>query len=300
MFKIQRVFRSNRLLKALTGLSKSEFTNLKPSFEAKLKEKLSPKKRRKRKAGGGRKHTLLSVEEKLFFILFYIKCYPTFDVASFIFGVDRSRPNRWVGDLLDVLEQALGHEVVLPERKIDDVEEFFVRFPEIKKLYIDGVERPTQRPKDKKKQKDYYSGKKKRHTKKNIIISAQDRRVLVLFPTCPGRRQDYGLFKESSFPHKLPEAISCWLDLGFQGIKKDYPDLKVFIPQKKPRGGELSQEQKALNGLKASIRVVVEHAIGGVKRLNVLSQVYRNRKDGLDDQFMLVGCGLWNYHLKAA
>jgi len=74
----------------------------------------------------------------------------------------------------------------------------------------------------------------------------------------------------------------------------------VSIPDKKPKGGELTEEQKALNFLKASVRVIIEHAIGGVKRLNIIAHPYRNRTAPLDDCFMVVACGLWNYHLKMA
>ena len=79
-----------------------------------------------------------------------------------------------------------------------------------------------------------------------------------------------------------------------------YPHLNVVIPDKKPRGGALTEDQQALNVLKASMRVVVEHAIGGLKRLHVIAPIYRNRTPQLADQFMLVACGLWNYHLKLA
>jgi hypothetical protein len=76
--------------------------------------------------------------------------------------------------------------------------------------------------------------------------------------------------------------------------------LNVVIPDKKPKDGELTEDQKGLNFLKASMRVVVEHAIGGIKRLNVIAHTYRNRTEKLADQFMMTACGLWNYHLEMA
>ena len=89
-----------------------------------------------------------------------IKCYPTFDVASVLYQVHRSRPHRWVQSWLPALEQALGYEVVLPERRIDQVETFFARFPQVKDLWLDGTERPIRRPQDAVIQKRHYSGKK--------------------------------------------------------------------------------------------------------------------------------------------
>lgn len=95
----------------------------------------------------------------------------------------------------------------------------------------------------------------------------------------------------------IPEGVTTWVDLGFQGIEGDYPSLKVSIPRKKPRGKELREEDKKLNTWTASLRVLVEHAIGGVKRLGSLSQVYRNYTPKFEDKLMNVGCGLWNFHL---
>ena len=90
----------------------------------------------------------------------YVKCYPTFDVAAVLYGVHRSRAHRWTQDWLPVLEKTLGQKMVLPERQIHQVEAFFHRFPTAQTLFIDGSERPTQRPQDSKEQKGYYSGKK--------------------------------------------------------------------------------------------------------------------------------------------
>ena len=92
------------------------------------------------------KYRLDRVEVKLFFILMYVKSYPTFDVASVLYQVHRSRLLRWVQTWLPVLEKALGYEVVLPERRIDQVETFFTRFPQVKDLWLDGIECPIRRP----------------------------------------------------------------------------------------------------------------------------------------------------------
>ena len=97
-----------------------------------------PIQARQRQPGGGRNPELTTAEDKLFFILFYVKCYPTFDVAGVLFEVPRSHPHRGVHTLLPLWEQTLGEEVVLPERKIDAVAAFFERFPQVKNRFIDG------------------------------------------------------------------------------------------------------------------------------------------------------------------
>jgi hypothetical protein len=100
------------------------------------------------------------VEAQLFFILMYVKCYPTFDVAGALYGVNRSQAHRWTQRLLLILEKALGQALVLPERQIHHAEVLWTRFPTAKTLFVDGSERPIQRPQDATKQKTYYSGKK--------------------------------------------------------------------------------------------------------------------------------------------
>ena len=132
------------------------------------------------------------------------------------------------------------------------------------------------------------------------MVSDKHRSIVFLSPTVAGHQHDYTLFKESDFPDHLPQEVCCWVDLAFQGMATAYPHLNVIIPDKKSRGGELTDDQKARNFLKASMRVVVEHAIGGLKRLNCMAHIYRNRSEQLADQFMVVACGLWNYHLKLA
>ena len=114
MIKVEKAMRNDRLMKSLTGLNKEEFENLEPYFEKIMieenKKKIKNNKERKRKEGGGVKHTLEGVKERLFYILFYCKVYPTFDVAGFVFGVDKSQTNRWMHSLLAIIEKTLNSQ----------------------------------------------------------------------------------------------------------------------------------------------------------------------------------------------
>lgn len=165
MININRAMQSNRILKSLTGLNIQKFQELLPHFDQILietsKQKVQNNKNRVRAEGGGAKHTLDSTEEKLFYILFYLKVYPTFDVAGFIFNVNRSQACRWMHKLLPLIEKALDRKFVLPKRKIETVEEFLKLFPDTKDIFADATERPVQRPSRNTKQRKYYSGKKK-------------------------------------------------------------------------------------------------------------------------------------------
>jgi hypothetical protein len=278
MLNVKNAMKSDRLMKAIIGMTVGEFLALLPVF-SKLLYETAVSKERVRQPGGGALHTLADAEDKLFYTLFYLKCYPTFDLAAFFYNVDRAQTCRWTHRFMPVLEKALGKELVLPARQIKSAEEFIRLFPEIKEVFIDGTERPVERSKNKEKQKQDYSGKKKRHTRKNIIVSDEKRRVLILTKTAPGSKHDYTEFKESEISEYLPVNTVVNVDLGFQGIKKDYPDLDIKIPHKKPRGRELTKEQKEENRKLSSRRVLAEHAIGGVKRLRALSNTYRNKKE---------------------
>lgn len=296
---ISRALKNNRLMKALTGLSIKEFQELLSTFNRIVEEDSQNKPNRKRKAGGGRKGALKTIERRFFFILFYLKVYPTFDLAGFIFGADRSKACKWVQKYLPLLEKTLKRECVLPVRKINSVEEFYNKFPGVKEIIIDGTERPIQRPGNAKKQRRTYSGKKKRHTRKNTIVSA-GRRVLVVSPTKNGKIHDKKQLEKEPLPENIPPDVSILLDKAYEGSDKRLKNNnQVFKPTKKPKNRELTEEEKEENKLISSLRMPVEHAIGGIKRYNSTSHPFRN-KNGLDDQIIVTCAGLWNYHLKVA
>lgn len=301
MLNIQRALRSDRLMKALTGMSGVEFERLLPLFTAGLKKaQTKAKKERKRAVGGGRQHSLKTPTDKQFFILLYLKCYPTFDLAGLLYGVDRSQTQRWVKALLPVLEEVLGWQVVLPQRRIGTIEEFIQHFPAVKDVFVDGTERPVQRPQQAKAQREHYSGKQQDHTLKNLILSDEHKRVLYLTPTKPGARQDYYRFKQSGLGEVIPDEVGVWVDLGFMGMVKDFARLQVVIPHKSSKNHPLTPHQKAENRIISALRICVEHAIAGVKRFRCLTDPYRNKGLVLADTFMLIACGLWNYHLLPA
>ena len=227
-----------------------------------------------------------------------MKCYPTFDLAAVLFDFDRSQANRWVHRLQPILEKVLGEKKVLPLRKIESIEEFIQHFPEVKEVIVEGTFIPIARPKDAEKQKENYSGKKKRCTRKNLAASAEDKRILVLTPTTSGKTHDKKIQDQEDLIGGIPAQIPVLVDSGFQGVQKQYVNIR--LPHKKPKGGELTAEQKQENRELAKERVVGENAFSGVKRYRAVSDIYRNRVANFDDQLILTACGLWNFYLAAA
>jgi len=165
--------RDSRQLKALTGVSEDRFEKLKEKFgetyeniqETAYKEAVRCGER-KRKRGGGRKGALPAISDKLMFLLFYLKTYPTFDVIASVFNMSRSKACENFHRLLPVLYETLSDIGTLPRRSFDSVEEMKKAFENIDYIIIDATERIHHRSKNSKKQSSTYSGKKKKTPQK--------------------------------------------------------------------------------------------------------------------------------------
>ena len=295
---IKKIIDNPRTIQAFIGTSKEEFERLLPQFEQVLRETKLSNPNRIRKLGQGIKGKLPDGAHKLFFVLFYLKAYPTFDVLGCFFDKGRSRSCEAIHLYTVALKKVLGRELVLPERKVHSIEELFERFPEIKDVLADGVERKVQRPVSKKRQNKLYSGKKKIHAKKNVILTDDKKKIIFLTPTKSARRHDKRLADKVSLFDHIPESITLWLDNGFQGVLKQH--YNTFIPKKATKGKPLTLADKEENKIIASFRVCVEHAIAGIKRFNIVATTLRNRKAYFDDLVMELSCGMWNFHLKVS
>ena len=157
----------------MTSLTPKEFKKIFLSFEKAWSDyqKIQDSKRkpqRKRKEGGGRKGYIKKTEDKLLFILVYFKTYPLQVVQGQLFGMSQSQANYWIGVLTPILKEALAYEEQLPSRSPQDLDETLSKYDTLN-FQIDGTERRRQRPKDPKKQKEFYSGKKK-HTHTKIML----------------------------------------------------------------------------------------------------------------------------------
>ena len=269
-----------RIFRSLSGLSLSEFEQLLPSFEQAWQDyvynEYIARSERKRRYGGGRKAKLEDSRDKLLFILFYFRQYPTQEVQGFLFDIGQAQANEWVHRLSGVLNQALEDEQQLPERNPRKLEQVLAACPELE-FVIDGTERVIHRPQDKAKRDEHYSGKKKRTTVKNNLITERRSggKVKDLSETVEGKRHDKKLADDEGY--KFPPGSKLWQDTGFQGYEPEH--VVTFQPKKKPRGKELTPAEKERNRELSSERVIVEHHIGGVKRSRIVHDTFRNRKD---------------------
>ncbi len=295
MQNIEKILKKKRLCLALTGVAPEKIYETLPYFEIEL----AKHDKKEEKSSRGRKTELADSLQKLFFILYYVKCYPTFDEAGFFFGVDKGTANRWVHKYSKILESTLNEMMLLPERKPKMITSKLKKMKENnEEIFIDGTERPTRRPKNKAIQKENYSGKKKRHTVKNLVITNRNREILFLSHTVKGSMHDFTLMKETLTKNCLPSKMKVYVDTGFLGFQNLSPNLNIFMPKKKPKSRNLFQYEKIENRKISRLRILVEHAIGGIKRLRGITDVFRNTKKGFSDLIISLCCGLWNLTLK--
>lgn len=298
MLNYEQIKNKPRIMQSLTGLTPTAFNHLTTSFGTAYQQILAQqdeqrKTPRQRQHGGGRKATLESIEDKMVFILFYFKLYPIQELLGFFFGLSQAQANYWIHTLTPTLNQALGYEQQLPARKTREIEQLLAACPELE-FILDGTERPIQRPKDPQRQRDNYSGKKKRHTVKNNIISHKPtKKIKGLSPTEGGKIHDKKLADQEQY--RFPAGSKLWKDTGFQGYEPD--DVITYQPKKKPKGGELTAAEKEENRAISKERIGVEHSIGGVKVFHIVRDVYRNHKQGFADLIMETACGLHNLRL---
>ena len=222
---------------AATSLTVEEFELVLPMFRRKYRELFTPGltrkgKPRQRKEGGGIKEKLRTDEDKLLFILVYQKTYPLQTMHGLQFGLSQSQTNYWIHRLLPILRESLAELGMVPERDPQAVAKNPLVNESAPDLLMDGTERRRQRPKDAQKQAEYYSGKKKAHTDKNILLAnTHSRKVVYLSPTEIGKKHDKKIADENAIAY--PPGATLGKDTGFQGY--DPKGVLTFQPQKSQR-----------------------------------------------------------------
>jgi hypothetical protein len=223
MLDYDRLKQDKRKFVALTGITTLEFQRLLPTFTRAYARafpcnKTQTGKPRRRRPGAGRKAVLLRPEDKLLFILVYQKAYPLQELLGSLFDLCQSRVNRWIHRLLPILVRTLDRLGFLPERNPHHFSRHERRQGEPPELIIDGTERRRQRPKNREKQALHYSGKKKAHSDKNVVIvNAQSKRVSYLSGTYAGKTHDKKVAEGEAICY--PRGATLLKDSGFQGYE---------------------------------------------------------------------------------
>jgi hypothetical protein len=274
-----------------SGVELDEFNNLNLQVKEKYnayKEKRLTRNNRKRAVGAGHPFKL-SLTDRLLMLLLYYHMYPSSTLLSYLFDLSQTSVLKTIRKLDKI-------------RRLQTVEEVEAVFPGFK-AFLDATEQEIPRPHGKRKRKTHYSGKTKKHTVKTQLTVNKEGLIVHKTSHVKGSMHDYTLYKRS-YPH-LPDNVCLDLDLGYLGIRDDYPKLNCMLPIKRKNPGrgkrgvkakELSLEQKVFNKLLAKERVVVEHVNSRVKKFHIFGGEFRNRLKRYDVMTDIV-CGLVNFRI---
>ncbi|MCC6442225.1 MAG: transposase family protein [Armatimonadetes bacterium] len=229
--------------------------------------------------------------------LFWLKVYTTYEVMGFFYDLNKTHVEDILQDILATLATLSTFVLEHPDpsrRKLHSVGEVMDAFPEIRWV-IDATEQRIQRPqstKDNDRQKPYYSGKKKAHPLKTQVVVAPNGQIgAVSESVSGGSPHDLTLLRQTHLIERLAPDEGGMMDKGYQGLQKDYPQRRLYLPFKARRGHPLTQDQKADNRQLARYRIVVEHTLAQMQHVGVLAQVYRQDRDG-HSQVVRVVAGL--------
>lgn len=123
-------------------------------------------------------------------------------------------------------------------------------------------------------QKNWYSGKKKKHSLKTQVIFHPHSHQIIGIEIGTGREHDISVAKRTV--KKMIHYKYIMVDLGYYGLKEI--GFKTIMPIKKPKGFDLIKEEKAFNQMISGYRVVIEHINRQLKTFRILSERYRNRR----------------------
>jgi hypothetical protein len=271
------------VFRSMTGLTVEAFDQLLPelcaAFAADRRRRLGRPDRR-RAVGGGDDFDL-AVADQFLLTVVWLRHYPTQECLGYLFGVSDSTALRAVRRCLPVLERAGKDTMRLPDpgkghRR--DLPALLKQTPALA-VIVDTFEQRTHRPR--RRQRAYYSGKKKAHTLKSQVAVDEDGRVVDVADSRPGRWADLKVFKRSGLAGKLSRAqVGVLGDLGYVGLDGVSPRLHGATPRRKPRGQDRPPEDRRYNRAFARRRIGVEHAIGRLRRYQALTAVNRHGRKG--------------------
>jgi hypothetical protein len=217
----------------------------------------------------------LGIAEMVMVLLLYYRHYVTQEFIGMLFDIDKATVCR----IIKRLEPLLLEVIPLPERN-------GLQQDELESLIIDATENHIERPTH--NQEKYYSGKKKRHTVKTEIRTTQKGRIVNVSKTVPGAVHDFELLTQGE---PLPKETRAYVDSGYQGIGNIHVDSEY--PYKKPKNGELADDEKEYNAALSRFRVKVENALGDIKVFRIMSHRYRNKRIRFNEKFKIIA-GLVN------
>lgn len=299
MLSYERLSRKPRLFKSFTGLSVKQFDDIYKEIESKYEKyeikRLSSRRNRERDIGGGRRFKLV-IKDRVTMVLVYYRLYITYTLMEFLFDLDQSNVCRDIEKIERLIRSCLPipqklYKVTRRLKTKEEVEQYFPGFM----AFTDCSEQPIPRPKNRLRRRLYYSGKRKKHTVKNLYTVNQ--KELIIYKTKHkqvGRKHDYKVYKDNH--PNIPKDVTSMYDLGFFGVETDYSKQKSSLPIKRKKNQILTKKEEEYNRNHSSRRIVVEHAICRLKKYRIMKDVFRNRLRKYDRISDMIA-GLVNYRI---
>lgn len=233
-------------------------------YEAKEREKWPMKKR-------GAPAKKLTFPDKILLTLWYLRHHPTFDLLGVQFGISESYACKVYHRYRDILVKVLR----LPswKRLLDN---------DLEAILIDVTEQPIERPKT--HQRDFYSGKKKRHTIKAQLIVCLTTLTILVVACGKGRTHDFTLLKHTR--RGILSSIRKYADSGYQGLQKLLAN--TILPFKRTKKTPLTPEQNRHNREVARIRIAIEHVNRRCKIFRIVKETYRGKHKHVGKTWTLV------------
>jgi DDE superfamily endonuclease/Helix-turn-helix of DDE superfamily endonuclease len=288
------------VFRAMTGLSVDAFDEMLPglveAFHGQRRRRLD-RPGRQRAFGGGDDFDLPPADQFLLTVV-WLRHYPTQEALGYLFGVSDSTALRAVRRCLPVLEAQGKDTMRLPDPgrgKRCDLPALLKGTPELA-VIVDTFEQRTHRPK--RRQRAYYSGKKKAHTVKSQVAVDEEGRVVDVGPSRPGPMADLKVLRRSGLAGRLARAgVGVLGDLAYVGVDGLVRGLRGATPRRKPRGKDRPAEDRRFNRAFSRRRIVVEHALARLRRYQALSAVNRHGRKGHEVRVRAVA-GLVNRQLE--
>lgn len=298
---IDRFLSKPYLFRRIVTLSVEEFKDLAGKLHLEWQEReyqrLKSRKNRIRAIGQGRKYKLGSFDNLLLLVVIYLRTNIGYELLALLFDIDPATVKRTIRRVMPLLQDRFIPKTKLNVRKkrINTLDELLEEYPEMEDVIFDGSEMPTKRPK--KRQKQSYSGKKKRHTKKvQIAMDKRNNIIVGVSPPKKGKVHDKKQLEQTGWNDKLPDDINRWGDTAYIGMDDDINDIgNWIIPSKRSKKYDLSKEQRKSNKRISGKRIRVEHVIGKMKTFKRISEVLTIKTDEFLYSVILATANLANY-----
>jgi hypothetical protein len=268
--------RKDEQFRRLTGVKRATFDQ--------MANYLRQAKARQKAKGG--KPNGLSIEDQVLMMLSYWREYRTYFHVGQTYGLSE-KPNLSHYQMVRrYAEKQQTFQSSGPQSRLFQYARLWSR--------ADRCDRNAHRA-PQKRQRRYYSGKKKRHTLKTQIAVDKGSGKILAIAHGKGRRHDFHLFKASKL--RLHPKTKAVVDSGFQGLQKLHAETEM--PKKRSKKNPLTKDDKARNREISAKRVLNENVIAVLKRFKIIAERYRNRRKRFGLRFFLIAA-IYNFELQTA